>query len=1099
MKLTGSKWLWNWNSCGVRRLVAFVLSAWLLYFIWPTRVKAEVGTTTVQGIVYLANGQPGSGMLHVSWPGFTTANGQAVVADSADVMIGQDGFLTLNLAPNQGAMPGGLFYTAVFYMDDGSTSTQYWVVPAAAQASLAQVQAQVMPAAQAVQAVNKAYVDGAIAQLSETLLTGSGGTLTGPLFLSGDPTQPLQAADKHYVDSAISLAGVGGGNVNPANPGQIAYYASNGVSLDGMSTVPVSAGGTGSTAADGALRNLGGVSTVATSVQTMNGPLNAPIGDRGGEKFDVSTFGAKGDCTTWGATASCSKNRAAIQAAIDAAVAVKGYVYFPPNPGAVGAQSVYYVEGTLNPKGVSMVAPQRGDIVHTGVAVRGAPGKDVFAPGDPTSSGYVKPNPTFHWTNLEIIVDDSIDASASFPNRLPGKTVFDGAISSASSVLNSSTMLFQPGDVGSAIRVYGAGPGGAVLDTTIASWQSQSRVTLADAASTSVSGAHLYLSIKGLSVTQTIGNCGLAYDDYASSAYLSHGVIHSGFENVSIVSLSNNSHNYTCGYFFQGDGGTYDTHWTSNYVQALDFGLVFANPTSGSLSGASGMADLNSYDNGFIGATYPWISYGGNQDKISALQLCDGQGPHILPAPNSTGVPWPNGWSIDIPEEECSSPGAISYRISGKNHDIPRLASAGQSTLQWDADHSKINLVSNETTMNIAGNQNDWVIHDYPQGNALTFNVTGFGNTYKTLTCGSGNCASKPQFVGGNGGQFANSYGQPMLSRSSIAFDRKADFIWDGDEAYFFNRDDLWLWPTDVNATGGYTTTFQKDSTSTTGYLLLANNAGYLLSGSSGAGWYIGKQIPAKKLRLIIRAKANTPISGWTATLATNSGGYTGICNVTMNLTTTAQSGYCDGDASGYSGSSAYIGISASGDISKQVQIEYLAIRPWTTKILASDVQTSTLAIGTSFQLAGGTAMTGNRGNGIYVQHSDGTGTTGNAAIFGVDGSITNGPALPATITGTVASGTISLATGAIASGSCQAVTAGTLNSAVATGVLATDTITFTPNGSIKAVVGYAPSTNGGLAITAYPTAGFVNFDVCNWSGSSITPGAVTVNWKVTR
>jgi len=84
-----------------------------------------VGTTTVQGIVYLANGQPGSGMLHVSWPGFTTANGQAVVADSVDVMIGQDGFLTLNLAPNQGAMPGGLFYTAVFYMDDGSTSTQY--------------------------------------------------------------------------------------------------------------------------------------------------------------------------------------------------------------------------------------------------------------------------------------------------------------------------------------------------------------------------------------------------------------------------------------------------------------------------------------------------------------------------------------------------------------------------------------------------------------------------------------------------------------------------------------------------------------------------------------------------------------------------------------------------------------------------------------------------------------------------------------------------------------------------------------------------------------------------------------------------------------
>jgi hypothetical protein len=31
----------------------------------------------------------------------------------------------VNLAPNLGAMPAGLFYTAVFYMSDGSVSTQY--------------------------------------------------------------------------------------------------------------------------------------------------------------------------------------------------------------------------------------------------------------------------------------------------------------------------------------------------------------------------------------------------------------------------------------------------------------------------------------------------------------------------------------------------------------------------------------------------------------------------------------------------------------------------------------------------------------------------------------------------------------------------------------------------------------------------------------------------------------------------------------------------------------------------------------------------------------------------------------------------------------
>ena len=102
-------------------------------------------------------------------------------------------------------------------------------------------------------------------------------------------------------------------------------------------------------------------------------------------------------------------------------------------------------------------------------------------------------------------------------------------------------------------------------------------------------------------------------------------------------------------------------------------------------------------------------------------------------------------------------------------------------------------------------------------------------------------------------------------------------------------------------------------------------------------------------------------------------------------------------------------------------------------------------------------------------------------------------------MTQTVASGSLALATSAISSASCQTVTAGSVNSAAATGVATTDTIQFIPNGSIKAVTGYTPSTSGGLTITPYPTAGYVNFDVCNWSASSITPGAVTLNWRVTR
>ncbi len=273
MKLTADRLLWSAGRRAVRTLAVFLIVAGLLVVeSMRSASAASVSTTTVQGTVYLANGEPGSGMLHVSWPAFTTADGQAVVADSTDVTIAQDGFVSVNLAPNLGAMPGGLYYTAVYYMSDGSVSMQYWVVPAAAQATLAQVQAQVMPAAQAVQAVNKAYVDQAISQLSQTMLTGAGGSLTGPLYLSGDPTQPLQAADKHYVDSAVS--GAGGAIVNAATPDQIAYYAADGTSISGMSTVPVTSGGTGAATANEALQNLGGISATASLPQTLAGPLN---------------------------------------------------------------------------------------------------------------------------------------------------------------------------------------------------------------------------------------------------------------------------------------------------------------------------------------------------------------------------------------------------------------------------------------------------------------------------------------------------------------------------------------------------------------------------------------------------------------------------------------------------------------------------------------------------------------------------------------------------------------------------------------------------------------------------------------------------------
>ncbi|WP_420238562.1 hypothetical protein ACOBR2_02855 [Telmatobacter bradus] len=198
-------------------LVKMAVLMILLTMMAGRAALAAVTTTTVQGTVYLANGAVGSGTLYVSWPAFTTEDGYAVAAGSTTVTIGSDGFVSVNLAPNLGASPAGLFYTVVYLMSDGSSNTEYWVVPEAAEAAISTVQTLVMPAAQAAEAVTKAYVDQAIEEMGGSYLKLTGGTLVGPLYLSEDPAEPMEASDKHYVDTTFAKAvALAGGNMTGA-------------------------------------------------------------------------------------------------------------------------------------------------------------------------------------------------------------------------------------------------------------------------------------------------------------------------------------------------------------------------------------------------------------------------------------------------------------------------------------------------------------------------------------------------------------------------------------------------------------------------------------------------------------------------------------------------------------------------------------------------------------------------------------------------------------------------------------------------------------------------------------------------------------------
>ena len=104
-------------------------------------------------------------------------------------------------------------------------------------------------------------------------------------------------------------------------------------------------------------------------------------------------------------------------------------------------------------------------------------------------------------------------------------------------------------------------------------------------------------------------------------------------------------------------------------------------------------------------------------------------------------------------------------------------------------------------------------------------------------------------------------------------------------------------------------------------------------------------------------------------------------------------------------------------------------------------------------------------------------------------------PNASATIGQVVASGSsLALGTSAISGNSCA-----TVVTATATGTLTTDVISWTPNADWSGVTGYGDASTDGLIVYVYPTADTVNFKVCNGTGTSITPGAASINWRVAR
>ena len=218
----------------------------------PPAPQSGPGLTSVVDTVYMADGTPAQGILVITWPAFVAADGTAMAPGALNVTLGTNGALNAALAPNVGATPAGVYYTVVYQLQPSEVRTEYWVVPTTSPATLAQVRttpgsgtAAQPVSMQYVNSVlvgkandnavvhlagaetvtgtksfsvppnvptpvgtgdvaNKAYVDSSVATVgSGNYVPSAGGAMTGPLTLSGNPTAPLQAAAKQYVDSSV--------------------------------------------------------------------------------------------------------------------------------------------------------------------------------------------------------------------------------------------------------------------------------------------------------------------------------------------------------------------------------------------------------------------------------------------------------------------------------------------------------------------------------------------------------------------------------------------------------------------------------------------------------------------------------------------------------------------------------------------------------------------------------------------------------------------------------------------------------------------------------------------------------------------------------
>ena len=773
----------------------------------------------------------------------------------------------------------------------------------------------------------------------------------------------------------------------------------------------------------------------------MNASVNSQI------NVMAAPYNAKGDCSTDDHGAIIAAQTAAQTYAVGSNAPAA--LYFPKPPGGC------YLTSTIEWTGVSMIGQPAGVGVGSpttaGVVIKGKPGQDVLHVPDPTTTSFTW-NST--WTIRDLTFMEDTSSAGSFSHRWPGRWFDDAHMASGSAAITTTAGDIYCGDVGQAIQVNGAGASGANLVTTIASvdpcWANAGSatswkvVTLAAAASTTVTNAHAYVSLLGLPVTATVGACAIAMDDVdANEADWVNpaqriGSLYPTMDNVSFIGFDGPANN-ACGFYVQGEHGLYGLTVNHSHIQYEAYGVVQGASELNSYY-ASNAGDFETWRNVLIGSTfYPWISYNGGEMRWEDIEMTVQAGPQIL----SLGNQWanlPGTDTLNIAEFETYGTGTTyGLRITGVGHVLnsTELAPSGMSAY----------IDAAVITCNGCFTGGSTPSYLYGAGNK----ITGMSLGTVIVDKGRGNTVT---------GNFSGSFLDSLPLNSDLSFTPvKADnlinsflpsFLDAGYPTTPYKNADMWMFPKDFivgNNSGAnpWSSYYQDDSNSLSGGEFNVNAGGNFIQ------WYQFPQSNTYHMTIGSQIPASTGILY-----------FSGLCPAgitTEDLGVTSTDGYA---------------VAGSQSCSTSLQ---------------------------NYQVAYN--LTGHTGN-VGIKNFLGTGNNFWLAWAYFQPT----PALPAgtTIGNTVPVQNVcpeftqALSTASIAPGGA------TTQTATCTGAVTTDSVKCQPYGTtFHGVVGYDPALNSGDVLTVDPptvtSANTVTFYETSSLLNTITfsPGAMTISCHVTR